>query len=118
MMMHTPKTIGRPTSTAAARNSDCRSLSRDRAGSLQASHEVLHHDDRGVDEQAEVERAETHEIGGHADLPHRQNGEQQRQRDDGRGDQRRSDVPQEQEQDQRDEQAAFQRGCVKTVRVV
>ena len=70
MMMHTPNTIGRPTSNAAVRNSDGRSVPQ-LARALEPPDKILDHDHRRIDEQSEVERAKAHEIGGHAEPLHR-----------------------------------------------
>ncbi len=109
MMIATPKTMGRPTSKAAARKSDCRSLSAMRTRVFETPDEVLHHDDGRVDKESEVERAEAHQIRRDAELLHGQGGKQQRQRDHGRRDERRADVAQEQEEDQGHEQSALRK---------
>ena len=74
---------------------------------FETADEVLHHDDRGVHEQPEIERSEAHEIRRDAELLHRQGGEEQRQRNDGRHDERRADVAKEEQQHERHEQAAL-----------
>ena len=38
----------------------------------QSAHEILDHDHRGIDDQAEIERAKAHQIGGNAKAPHGQ----------------------------------------------
>ncbi len=53
---------------------------------------VLDDDHRAVDDQPEVERTQTHQVGAHAPFHHRSNGQQHRQRNDHGGDQRRSQV--------------------------
>ena len=70
--------------------------------------DVLHHDDRGVDQEADRDRqaAERHRVQTDAERPQQQprkrDGQRNRERDDERG----SDVAQEQENDEHDEDTA------------
>ncbi len=77
-------------------------------GSLQSAHEVLDHHDRRVDEQAEVERSEAHQIRRHAELLHHDEHNEQRQRNDRRRQQGRAEDCEEHEQNQDHERAAFE----------
>jgi hypothetical protein len=74
----------------------------------EAPHAVLHDHHRPVDDDAEVQRAQAHEVGADLLVHHAGEGEQHRQRNHQRGDQRRADVAQEQEQDRDDQQRAFE----------
>ena len=77
-------------------------------GMAQPPHAVLHDHDRAVDDDAEVQRAQAHEVGADLVRDHARKGEQHGQRDDHGRDQRRPDVAQEQEQDHDDQRGAFQ----------
>ena len=69
--------------------------------------DVFNHDDRAIDDHAEVERAERKQIGGNAFQVETDGGKQQRKRD-GRGDNEgAADVAQKQKQDDRDQDHAF-----------
>ena len=65
----------------------------------QAAHAVLHDDHGAVDDDAEVQRPQAHEVGADLVVHHAREGEQHGQRDDQRRDQRRAQVAQEQEED-------------------
>ena len=56
-------------------------------GLLEPVHEVLHHHDRAVHDQPEVERAKRHLVGGVAEEIHSAEGHQHRKRNHGRHDQ-------------------------------
>ena len=56
---------------------------------------VLDDDDRAVDDDAEVERAQAQQVAAHLGAHHAGDREQHRQRDDEGGDERRADVPEE-----------------------
>ena len=73
----------------------------------QPSHEILDHHYRRIHDQPEVECAEAHEVGRVAESLHQEKSEEQRERDDGRRDQRRAQVAQEEEQDERDQHASL-----------
>ena len=70
--------------------------------------DVLHHDHRGVDDDAEVDRADGQQIGGFAAQEEHGQGEQQRQRHVDGHDQRGADVAEEQQQHHRDQAHAGQ----------
>ena len=75
----------------------------------ESAHAVLHDHHRAVDDDAEVQRAQAHQV--RADLlvvHHAGEGEQHRQRNDQRGDQGRADVAEEQEQHGDDQHRAFE----------
>ena len=74
----------------------------------QASHAVLDDHHRSVDDDAEVQRPEAHQVGAHLVMHHASEGEQHRQRNHRRRDDGRSDVAQEQEQDHDHQNRAFQ----------
>src|ERR1700694_3861245 len=88
-MIATPKTIGRPTSNAAWRSTSRRA------------------DCAGIDDEAEIERAEAHEIRGQSKLLHRDERGEQSERNDRRRQQRGAQIPKEQEENRDDEQRAF-----------
>ena len=56
--------------------------------------DVLHDHDRAIDDQAEVHRAETHQVSGDAEPRHASEREQKRKRDRGGDDERRAPVAQ------------------------
>ena len=68
---------------------------------------VLGDDDGAVDDEAEVEGAEAHQVGADAALDHAGHGHQHRHRDHERGDDGRADVAEQQEQDDDDEGGAL-----------
>ena len=77
-------------------------------GLPEAAQAVLHDDDGAVDDQAEVERAEAHQIPRSARPHHAGDGHQHGDRDDRRRDQGGADVSEQQEQHDDDQQGAFQ----------
>ena len=68
---------------------------------------VLGDDDRAIDDQAEVERAEAHQVGADPALPHADGGHQHGKRNDQRGDHRGAEIAEQQEQHRDDQQRAF-----------
>ena len=88
---------------AARQRTACQAL-----GMGQAPHAVLHDHHRAVNDDAEVERAQAHQVGAHLVAHHAGEGEQHRQRDHHRGDERRTQVAEEQEQDRDDQQRTFE----------
>ena len=70
------------------------------------AHAVLDDDDGAVDDDAEIERAQAQQIAADAPFDHARDGEQHRQRNDTRRDQRGTDVSQEHEQDDDDQERA------------
>ncbi len=68
---------------------------------------VFDDDDGAVDDQAEVERAEAHEIAADPALDHAGDREQHRERDHERGDERRTQVAEQREQHDDHEDRAF-----------
>ena len=72
------------------------------------SHEIFDHHDGRVDHEAKVERAETHEICRNVEPSHENEGNQQRQRNHRRHDQRRADIAKEEKENERDEQCALE----------
>ena len=68
---------------------------------------VLDDDHGAVDDDAEVDRAEAHQVGADPALHHAGDGEQHRQRDDAGGDERGADVAEHQEQHGDHQQRAF-----------
>jgi hypothetical protein len=68
---------------------------------------VLDHHDRPIDDQPEVERAQTHQIARHSDRVHPADGDEERERDDDRDDQCGAPIPHHEQQHERDEQRAL-----------
>ena len=73
----------------------------------QAAQAVLDDDDRAVDDQPEVDRAEAHQVAADPALHHAGRGQQHRERDHERRDQRRAEVAEQQEQHDDDEERAL-----------
>ena len=73
----------------------------------EATDAVLHDDHRAVDDEAEVQRPQAHQIPRDAGLQHAGRGHQHHQRDDCGGDQRRAQVAEQQEQHDDDQKRAF-----------
>ncbi len=68
---------------------------------------VLGDDDRAIDDQAKIERAEAHEVRADPALQHPEGCHQHGQRDDESRDERRAKIAEQQEQDGDDQQGAF-----------
>mgnify|MGYP003382669915 CR=1 FL=1 len=68
---------------------------------------VFHDDDRAIDDDAEVESTEAHQVAADFRADHAGDGEQHRKRDDAGGEQRGAEVPQQQKQDDNDERGSF-----------
>ena len=106
MMIAWPKTVGWIISLAAAIDL-VQPLRRDRAAARaraafgEPPQAVLDDDDRAVDDQAEVDRAEAHQVAADPSLHHAGRRHQHRERDRQRGDQRGAEVAQQQEQHER-----------------
>ena len=75
----------------------------------QSPHTVFDNHHRAIDDDAEVERAQAHQVRTDLVVHHPREGEQHRQRNDRRGNQRRADVTQEKEQNYDDEHRAFKK---------
>ena len=122
-MMPRPNRLGRITSAVGAgreRRSARRLFStRPRRACCLAepAQAVLDDDHRAIDDQAEVERAQAHEVAGHAAAHHAGDGHQHRQRNHGGGDQRRAEIPEQQEQHDDHQQRAFDQ-VLRTVAMV
>ncbi len=71
---------------------------------------VLDDDHRAVDDEAEVDRAEAHQVAADLALDHAGDGDQHRERDRERGDERGADVAEQQEQDDDDQRSALRAG--------
>lgn len=69
--------------------------------------DTLHDHDRPVDDDAEVDGSEAHQVGRDAEQPHEDEGEEHRERDDRRHDQSGADVAQEENQDEEDDDRPF-----------
>ncbi|MNO61481.1 hypothetical protein D3C76_521320 [compost metagenome] len=76
-------------------------------GMGQAANGVFHDHHRAVDDDAEVQSTQAHQVGADLVAEHAGEGEQHRQRDDHGSDQRGADVTQEQEQHGDDQDGAF-----------
>ena len=81
----------------------------DRSGG-DAHERELQHDDRAVDQQAEVDRAERHQVPRDPQPHHADDRDGHRERDRERGDERAAEAAQRQEQDDHDQQRALRRG--------
>src|ERR1700722_20611811 len=68
---------------------------------------VLGNDHCAIDDQTEVQRAETHQVGANAPLQHAGGCHQHRHRNDKRGNERGAKVTEQREQNQNDKQGAF-----------
>ena len=68
---------------------------------------VLGDDDGAIDDQAEIERAEAHQVGADPSLPHADGRHQHGERDHQRGDQGGAEIAEQQEQHGNDQQRAF-----------
>ena len=75
----------------------------------EAPETILHDDDSAIDDQAEVQCAEAHQIARHLILHHASDRQQHGERDHRRRDQCGADVSEQQEQHDNDEQRAFQK---------
>ncbi|MCY1412001.1 hypothetical protein D9M71_273970 [compost metagenome] len=73
----------------------------------QAADRILDDHHRAIDDDAEVQRAEAHQVGADLVAEHAGEGKQHRQRNDHRGDQRGADVAEEQEQNHDHQDRAF-----------
>jgi hypothetical protein len=77
-------------------------------GRGQVVEDRLDHDDGPIDEEAEVERAEAHEVAGHVEEDHPHHGAEHRERDH-RGDEAAcAHAAEHREEDERDEHAALE----------
>jgi hypothetical protein len=73
----------------------------------EAAQRILDDDDRAIDDQPEIERAQAHQIARDAEPVHARCRHQHGDRDDRGGDERRADIAEQQEQHDDDEQRAF-----------
>ena len=111
--MSTPKNIGRPTSFAAA-CTVCETLgSGERAVQLvltqaEAADDVFHHHDRAINDEAEVNRAEAHQVAGELALHHAGHGEEQGKRNGRRDDERRPPVAEQKQEHDNDKNRALE----------
>ena len=101
-MMTTPKNIGLPTCLLAASTVWAAFLDRERASKLvlplaKLAHDVFHNHDRAIDDQAEINRAETHQVAGDAEARHAGEREEKRKRDRRGDDERRAPVAEQHE---------------------
>ena len=76
-------------------------------GHAEPSEAIFYDDDCAIDDQAEVERAEAHQVSGYLVLDHSGDRHQHGQRDDKRREDGGPDVPEQQEQDHDDQECAF-----------
>ncbi len=79
---------------------------------------VLDDDHRAVDDEAEVDGAEAHQVAAGPRLHHADRGEQHRERDRERGDERGAEVPEHEEQHDDRPGSRPRRGSRSTVRIV
>ena len=77
------------------------------AAVAEVADDVFDHDDRAVDDHAEVERAEREQVGGNVAQVEADGGEEQRERHGERDDERAAHVAEEEEQDDDDEDDAL-----------
>jgi hypothetical protein len=80
--------------------------------------DVFHHHDRAINDEAEVNRAQAHQVAADLALHHAGHGKQQRERDGQRDDERRAPVAQHDKQHDHDENRALEQILVSTVRMV
>ena len=113
MMMQTPKMVGLMTSRVASKTTSKRSPHGEQALAVmllfrEPAHAVLDDDDRAIDDDAEVERAQAHEVAADFAFDHAGDGEEHRQRNDRSGDERRADVSEQQKEHDDDEHRALE----------
>ena len=88
-------------------------LDRERATKLvlphaELAHDIFHDDDRAINDEAEINRAETHQIAGDAELPHAGERKEERERDGGGDDEGRAPVAEQQEENHDHQHRAFE----------
>ena len=71
------------------------------------THDVFHHHDRAINDEAEINRAETHQVSAQLPLDHAGHGEKHRERNDERDDERRAPVAEQRKEHDDDEQRAL-----------
>ncbi len=114
MVMMTEKKIGQSTSTAAVRMrcslfvDAAPSASSDGCVVRQMAEDVLHHDHGGIDDDAEVDRADRQQVGGFAAHHRDHDGKEQRHRDGRRHDHRAAQIAEKYPLDQEDQRDAEQ----------
>jgi hypothetical protein len=69
---------------------------------------IFDHDDRAIDDQAEIEGAKAHQVARHVEYAHQHRREQHRQGNDRGDEQGATPVPQQQNEDHDDEPGAFE----------
>ena len=69
---------------------------------------VLHHDHRAIDDHAEVDGAQAHQVGADAEEPHVEEADQHGERNDRGGDQRRAQIAEKEQKHDRDQNEAFE----------
>ena len=74
----------------------------------QMAEDVLHHDDGGIDDDAEIDRADREQVGGFAAQHRDDDGQEQRHRNGRRDDQRAAQIAEEHPLDQEDQRDAEQ----------
>ena len=72
------------------------------------AHDIFHDDDRAINDEAEINRAETHQIAGDAELPHAGERKEERERDGGGDDEGRAPVAEQQEEHYDHQHCAFE----------
>ena len=75
----------------------------------QVAHGVLDHDDRAIDHQTEIKRAEAEQAAGNAEAEHAAEGEEHRQRNGRRHHQHGAEIAQEDEKDSDHQQEALEK---------
>ena len=99
MMISSEKKIGRCISSAARRIVSSTVVRRGIVVTFgQPAQDVLDHDEIAVDDDAEIDRAEAQQVGGHLRGVHAREREQQRQRNGDRRQERGADAPERQRQ--------------------
>ena len=114
-MINVPNRLGRMTSFAPARMVSKRSCARQQAAApvlllREQAQAVLDDDDGAVDDDAEVDGAEAHQVGADLRLDHAGDGDQHRERDDAGRRERGAKIAENQKQDRRRPAARLRAG--------
>ena len=88
-------------------------LDRERAAQLvlphaELPHDVFHDDDRAINDEAEINRAQAHQVAGDAKVPHARERKEEGERNGGGHDERRAPVAKQQEEHHDDQHRALE----------
>jgi len=111
-MMSTPKNMGLATSLADLSTSSVRSRTvRVRPSAVltlaEMTHDVFHHDDRTINDEAEVDGTEAHQVSADVIAHHAGHGKEHGKWDDERDDEGGAEVPEQRKEHDDDEQCAL-----------